>query len=519
MELTGIRKNGVFALVIIAWLCVAIIAGVSIYGALGWTPVVAAVAITLLPTLIARSGTIQSTWRILLGVTMPVYPAILLYQAAGTNLQMDVHMMFFALLATLVVMCDWRPIVAGTAVIAAHHLGTNFIMPAWVFPDGADLPRVLLHAVIVLVEAGVLIQVSLQLEQMIERQAAARREAERLEQEAAAIRNAIAAEQALVIGALGEGLNAMARNDLTCRIDDSFPADYEKLRTDYHLALEGMRQSLGKISGAATSIDESAGDVSHAAHDMADRTERQSATLHDTVASIRAITDSVSGTAQHATEARQVLHAAQGEAQNSSEVVERARVAMNNIENAGMEIDQIIAVIDGLSFQTNLLALNAGVEAARVGEAGKGFAVVATEVRALAQRSAEAAQDIKTKIGASNTQIALGVQVVAETSETLERITARIVQISDFVTTIAQSVEAQAVKLHEVNSTVGALDGITQQNAAMVEETSAAARSLAQESRTLAEEITKFRLGADMGRPAVQSAKERRGQPYMARAA
>lgn len=519
MELTGIRRNGVFALVVIAWLCVAIIAGVSLYTGMEWTPTVVAVAITLLPTLIARSSNIQSSGRILLGVTMPVYPAILLYQTAGSNFQMDIHMMFFALLATLAVMCDWRPIVAGTAVIAVHHLGTNFLIPTWVFPDGADLPRVLLHAAVVLVEAGVLIQVSVQLERMIERQAATRREADRLEQEAAAARNAIAAEQALVIGALGEGLNAMSRNDLTRRIDDTFPPDYEKLRTDYHLALEGMRQSLEKISGAATSIDESAGDVSHAAHDMADRTERQSATLHDTVASIRTITESVSGTAQHATDARQVLHAAQGEAESSAQVVERARVAMDNIEHAGVEIDQIIAVIDGLSFQTNLLALNAGVEAARVGEAGKGFAVVATEVRALAQRSAEAAMDIKSKIGASNAQIAVGVQVVAETSETLERITSRILQISDVVMTIAQSVETQAVKLREVNSTVGALDGITQQNAAMVEETSAAARSLAQQSRTLAEEITKFRLGSDMGRTVQPAAKASRGKPYMARAA
>ncbi len=504
MELTGIRKNGAFALIVIAWLCVGVIAGISLYAGSGWAPIAMAVAVTLIPTFLVRSGKADGTTRILLGATLPVYPAILLYQAAGTNLQMDVHMAFFALLATLVVMCDWRAIVAGTAVIALHHLGTNVLMPAWVFPDGADLPRVLLHAAIVLVEAAVLIQVSVQLERMIERQAEARREAERLEQEAAATRDAIAAKQTKVIGELGEGLKAMARNDLTARIDVPFPPEYEQLRADYHGALEGMRQSLEKISGVATRIDESAGDVSHASNDMADRTERQSSTLHDTVSTIRSVSDSISDTANRAVEARHVLDAAQGEAEKSAGIVERAREAMTNIESSAREIDQIIAVIDALSFQTNLLALNAGVEAARVGEAGKGFAVVASEVRALAQRSAEAAQDIKTKISASNEQIALGVNVVSETSETLERITTRILQISEFVSTIAGSVESQAAKLREVNGTVGALDGITQQNAAMVEETSAAARSLADQSRTLAQEISRFRLsqaGMTMAHP------------------
>jgi methyl-accepting chemotaxis protein len=495
MELTGIRKNGAFALIVIAWLCVAVIGGISFYEHRGWPPIAMAVAATLIPTYLVYSGRIDTTTRMLIGGTMPVYPAIMLFQAAGSSLQMDVHMLFFALLAALVVMCDWRAIVTGTAVIAIHHLGTNFAMPAWVFPDGADLPRVILHAVIVLIEAAVLIQVSLQLERMIERQAEARREAERLEQDAAITREAIAAKQTLVIGALGEGLKAMARNDLTARIDQPFPPEYEQLRADYHGALEGMRNSLDKISGVATRIDESAGDVSHASNDMADRTERQSATLHDTVSTIRSVSDSISETANRAVEARHVLDAAQGEAEKSSGIVESAREAMTNIESSAREIDQIIAVIDALSFQTNLLALNAGVEAARVGEAGKGFAVVASEVRALAQRSAEAAQDIKTKIGTSNEQISLGVSVVSETSETLERITARILQISEFVATIAASVESQAAKLREVNGTVGALDGITQQNAAMVEETSAAARSLAEQSRTLAQEISRFRLG------------------------
>jgi methyl-accepting chemotaxis protein len=495
MELTGIRKSGAFALIVIAWLCVGVVAAISLYASTGWAPVAMAVAITLVPTFLVRRGPIDATVRIILGATLPVYPAIALYQAAGSNLQMDVHMVFFALLATLAVLCDWRAIVAGTAVIAVHHLGANVLMPTWVFPDGADLPRVLLHAVIVLVEAAVLIQVSVQLVRMIEGQVEARSETERLEQEAAATRDAMAAKQASVIGALGEGLKAMARNDLTATINEPFPPEYEQLRADYHGALEGMRNSLAKISGVATRIDESAGDVSHASNDMADRTERQSSTLHDTVSTIRTVSDSISDTANRAIEARQVLDAAQSEAEKSAGIVERAREAMTNIESSAREIDQIIAVIDALSFQTNLLALNAGVEAARVGEAGKGFAVVASEVRALAQRSAEAAQDIKTKIGASNEQIALGVTVVSETSETLERITSRILQISEFVATIAGSVESQAARLREVNGTVGALDGITQQNAAMVEETSAAARSLAEQSRTLAQEISRFRLG------------------------
>lgn len=495
MELNGIRKNGAFALIVIAWLCISVIAGLSLFAGSGWLPVALAVAVTLIPTWLVRSGRTDSIVRMMLGATIPVYPAIMLFQAMGSKWQMDVHMVFFALLATLVVMCDWRPIVAGTVVIALHHLGANLLMPAWVFPDGADLPRVLLHAVIVLVEAGVLIQISQQLEKLVERRAEAHREAERLEQEAASIRDAIAAKQNQVIGALGEGLKAMAKNDLTARIDTPFPSEYEQLRASYHEAQEAIRSSLEKISGVATRIDESAADVSQASHDMAGRTERQSTTLHDTVSTIRTVTDSISDTAERAVVARQVLEAAQGEAELSAGIVERAREAMGNIESSAREIEQIITVIDALSFQTNLLALNAGVEAARVGEAGKGFAVVASEVRALAQRSADAAQDIKAKIEASNEQIVLGVSVVSETSETLERITERILQINEFVAAIAASVQNQAAKLRDVNGTVGTLDGITQQNAAMVEETNAAARSLADQSRLLTQEIDRFRLG------------------------
>lgn len=494
MELTTIRRNGALAMVGIACACIAVIAAMSLSTGHGLWPIIVGIGSIGVPAIAVLRNRVDAATRIMLGMALPVMPAIMLYLAAGSTLQIDIHMLFFALLAATVVMCDWRAIVAGTLVIALHHLGANVLMPAWVFPDGADLGRVILHAVIVLVEAGVLVFISQRLEHMVYSQAKIQAEADRLEREVQISRDSIAAEQALVIGALGKGLNAMSRGDMTLRIDVDFPPSYAQLKTDFEAAADGMQQSLSKISHAANTIDISAQHINEGAGDLARRTEHQAANLQATAAATHRIAETVNESSHRASRAQDVLTAATQEAQASAEIVSRARAAMSNISRSATEIDQIIAVIDGLSFQTNLLALNAGVEAARVGEAGKGFAVVAAEVRALAQRSAEAATDIKSRISTSNEQIAVGVEVVTETSETLDRITGRIIEISDFVSTIASSVEEQASGLRAVNAAMGTLDGITQQNAAMVEETSAAARTLAAESHVLAQEVARFRL-------------------------
>lgn len=303
----------------------------------------------------------------------------------------------------------------------------------------------------------------------------------------------VAQEQ--VVGALGTGLSRLADSDLSHRIDVAFPADYESLRTDFNRAMDAMVSVMSAVSEATNGINNGAGDIRQASDDLSQRTEQQAASLEETAAAMDEITSTVRETAVGAGRANGVVSEARAEAEQSGDVVRRAVEAMNGIERASLEISEIISVIDGIAFQTNLLALNAGVEAARAGDAGKGFAVVASEVRALAQRSADAAKDVKAKINASAEQVEVGVELVSETGKALQRIIVRIGEISTLVGSIAASAEQQATGLQQINTAVSEMDGVTQQNAAMVEEATAAARSLAEEADELAGNIARFKLG------------------------
>ena len=220
-------------------------------------------------------------------------------------------------------------------------------------------------------------------------------------------------------------------------------------------------------------------------------------------------------TAEGAKEARDAVGSARADAERSGVVVRDAVAAMSEIESSAQQISQIIGVIDEIAFQTNLLALNAGVEAARAGDAGRGFAVVASEVRALAQRSADAAKEIKALISASSQQVERGVDLVGETGKVLERIVTQVTQINGVVTEIAASAEEQSTGLQEVNTAVNQMDQVTQQNAAMVEEATAASHALTQEADTLSRLIARFELGATPqaaaprpNRPAVTALKK-----------
>jgi methyl-accepting chemotaxis protein len=249
------------------------------------------------------------------------------------------------------------------------------------------------------------------------------------------------------------------------------------------------------IAGATEGIRSGTGEVSQAADDLSKRTEQQAASLEETAAALDEITATVRKTAEGANQARDVVTTAKADAERSGEVVGGAVAAMAAIDTSSRQISNIIGVIDEIAFQTNLLALNAGVEAARAGEAGKGFAVVASEVRALAQRSADAAQEIKSLISASSQQVGSGVDLVGQAGKALERIVAQVTEISGIVIEIAASAKEQATGLAEVNTAVNQMDQVTQQNAAMVEQSTAASHSLAQEAEELGRLVARFELG------------------------
>ena len=307
------------------------------------------------------------------------------------------------------------------------------------------------------------------------------------------VKDAAQAQQMLV-GHLGQGLSRLAASDVSYRITEPFPADYERLRADFNAAMDAVSEVLSAVRQATNGITSGAHDIRQASDDLSQRTEQQAASLEETAAAMDQITGTVRETAAGATRAHTVVSETRDEAEQSGDVVRRAVDAMHGIERASAEIGDIITVIDGIAFQTNLLALNAGVEAARAGDAGKGFAVVASEVRALAQRSADAAKDVKAKINASSEQVATGVELVSETGKALQRIIGRIGEISTLVGTIATSADQQATGLQQVNTAVNEMDGVTQQNAAMVEQATAAARSLAQEAQDLQQQVDRFTL-------------------------
>lgn len=299
-------------------------------------------------------------------------------------------------------------------------------------------------------------------------------------------------DQHQIVDALGAGLAQLAEGDLRCRITDNFPPEYERLRIDFNRAVDSLSGTMGSVTRTARAIHAGSAEIRTATQDLSQRTEHQAARLEESATAMNDITGMVKETAQSASQVTSAISAAHREASEGGQVVEQAVNAMGAIEKSAQEITQIINVIDGIAFQTNLLALNAGVEAARAGDAGKGFAVVANEVRALAQRSAEAAKDIKALILTSGHQVEQGVALVGETGSMLSRIVTRVGEISALISSISESAESQAAGLQQVNAAVSDMDKVTQQNAAMVEQSTAAARSLANEADELAQLVTRF---------------------------
>ncbi|PDT02146.1 methyl-accepting chemotaxis protein [Rhizobium chutanense] len=309
---------------------------------------------------------------------------------------------------------------------------------------------------------------------------------------------------------LAAGLKRLAAGDLAFQIEEPFAPDFESLRHDFNMSIRQLDQTLGAIAAAIAAIDEGTREIASGAGDLSKRTEQQAASLEETAAALDQITANVSNSSKRTDEARTEATDANRNAAKSSEVVSHAEEAMRRIEASSQQISSIIGVIDEIAFQTNLLALNAGVEAARAGEAGKGFAVVAQEVRELAQRSAKAAKEIKGHIEKSSEEVESGVKLVLDTSQVLSAISEQIARINQHMDAIAVSAREQSTGLAEVNTAVNSMDQVTQQNAAMVEQSTAASSQLAQEAAKLRELVSRFKLRATAsaqsaaGRPRAQ---------------
>ena len=294
---------------------------------------------------------------------------------------------------------------------------------------------------------------------------------------------------------IAKGLTSLANGDLTATIDKPFIPALEQIRTDFNAAMARVAAAIQNVSHNTDAIASGSAQIREASDSLAKRTEQQAAAVEETAAALEQITQTVNDSAKRAVEAGQLVARTKGGAERSGVVVKDAIEAMGQIENSSKEISNIIGVIDDIAFQTNLLALNAGVEAARAGEAGKGFAVVAQEVRELAQRSAKAAKEIKALINTSSDQVKAGVQLVGETGKALQQIVTEVQDIDRNVVAIVEASREQSTGLAEINKAVNAMDQNTQQNAAMVEESTAASHSLAKQAAALRELVAQFRIG------------------------
>jgi methyl-accepting chemotaxis protein len=331
--------------------------------------------------------------------------------------------------------------------------------------------------------------------------------------ELAAAERSKAEQTETIVTSIGAGIDQLAKGDLTHRVTAELSGPFAKLKRDFNAAMERLQDTLSGVLTATSGLAGGANEISTAADDLSRRTEQQAASLEETAAALEEITATVKKTAANANEARVSAASASEAAEKGGRIVGTAIEAMDAIAQSSRQITDIIGVIDEIAFQTNLLALNAGVEAARAGDAGRGFAVVASEVRALAQRSSEAAKQIKSLISTSGEHVGAGVKLVGESGVALRQIVEQVQHINALVSEMALAAEQQSSGIEQVNAAVSQMDQVTQQNAAMVEESTAASRNLAGETRTLQTMVGFFLVGTVAAAPEPAVHRQAPSQP------
>ena len=477
LELDDLRTKGVKLLAIfaVAAALILLIAG-AMTGALLLG--LAGVLIAALPVWFGLSRRGDRMACTLIGATFPLFPALALAIAKGSGWTLDMHMLFFATLAMLAILADWRVIIAATATTAVHHLLLNFVAPAYVFPDGANLLRVLFHAVVVVLESGILVLLCLRIESLLDGLTKAHEQQAAKDALLNAERERVASEQREVLGALGERLATLADGNLAARLTQPFPADYDEARQMLNSACTALEQLVGGVAVIADRVTRGSSELREASSSLASKTEEHAAQIESAARAAGTMLQAFEHQSRQWSETRTTALGAKAEADRGTTVIAGAAEAMERIERSSGQIGEMIAFIDSIAFQTNLLALNAGVEAARAGEAGKGFAVVANEVRELAQRSADSATAIKNLVQASKSEVAAGVGQVQELVTLLAALVSRFSEIAEQIDTITQGSQDNLGEIRRVSEAMVLLDHAIQQNAAMSEQSSAASTEL-----------------------------------------
>ncbi|GGB69637.1 methyl-accepting chemotaxis protein [Blastomonas aquatica] len=457
-----------------------------------WPAALLALLLAAYPAALVSQRRTDASARMTVSITVVAMPALLLFLSEGLVWQTDLHMLFFALLAAASILCDWKALAAATAVVATHHLGLGMIMPQWLFSGDGSLARIALHAIILVVEAATLIWVAQRIVALVDAN-----DAQAIQREKAA--EALAAERAeqarivqTVTTSLGKSLTALAAGSLTERIIADFPSDYALLKRDYNDAVSSVHGTVVAVSDSAAKIRSGSSEIARASEDLARRTESTAASLEEASAALIQIEGRLKATAASAQNTVARADQAMMTVDSGRTTARTAMHAMDDVSGSAKGIDDVIAGLDKIAFQTRVLAMNAAVEAGRAGDAGRGFAVVADLVSALAMRAEEEAKRARDQLGITQSQIVTAVEAVGKLDTAFAAIAGDVGAVTDLLSGMASDNQGQSTAMSEITSAVSAMDAATQQNASMVEQTSAAARNLTHEVDNLASAAARF---------------------------